>query len=264
MKQLPNPLDGDKIDIKLKPKNILSNIIRVPKFISDRFVDGTPESKATLPKLANINTVFGNIYKQFKKHLTLIKQNENLINDNKEAIDRNKLEIDKKNNKINFLSFSESFVENPDFANPILKRTILENETGQIEGIIFDEDSGLESSVITEANKNYLKLNIDENLLKSLQFSSTGSVKIAWDETSQTYKIEQADTLIYTSQNPEKEIILDHNLHSRAIDVKVFKILENDVDLKYPIVPGIEYPSDNQIRIYLTEAQRIQVLITRL
>lgn len=155
-------------------------------------------------------------------------------------------------------------MENPDFTNLILKRTILENETGQIEGIIFDEDSGLESSVITEANKNYLKLNIDENLLKSLQFSSTGSVKIAWDETSQTYKIEQADTLIYTSQNPEKEIILDHNLNSRAIDVKVFKILENDVDLKYPIVPGIEYPSDNQIRIYLTEAQRIQVLITRL
>lgn len=264
MKQLPNPLNGDKVDLKIESKSILSNTIKVPKFISDRFVSGTVESKASLPKLANLNTVFGNIYKQFKNQLNLIIQNQNLINDNAEAIDRNKLEIEKKNNIINFLSFSDTFTENANHTNPILKKTILENPDDQITGIIIDEDSGLESSIITEADKSYIKLNIDENLLKSLVFTSTGSVKVSWDETSKSYKIEQADTLIYTSQNPEKEIILDHNLNSRAIDVKAFKLLDNDVDLKYPIVPGIEYPSDNQVRIYLTEAQRIQVLITRL
>ena len=264
MKQLPNPLNGDKVDIKLKPKGTLGNTVWIPKFISDRFINGTPESKASLPKLSNINTVFGNIYKQFKYQLSIIIKNENLINDNREAIDRNILEIEKKNNKINFLSFSDTFAQNANYTNPILKQTIIENPDDQIEGIIIDEDSGLESVVITEADKSYIKLNIDENLLKSLVFTSTGSVKISWDETSKSYKIEQSDTLIYTSLNPEKEIILDHNLNSRAIDVKVFKLLDNDVDLKYPIVPGLEYPSDNQVRIYLTEAIKIQVLITRI
>lgn len=259
----PKPIKQNHYDVAKKPKTFLSNIIKVPKFISDRFVEGTEESKINLPKLESLNTVFGHIYLQFQKYKLLISQIQNLIKDNTAAIDRNIKEIEKKNNKIDFMSYSENFVHDSPHTNPILKHTVTD-ASGDVTGVIFDEDSGLESVLIQEGDRNFIKINWDETILEKLKFTSSGSVKISWDAETGSYLIEQNDTLLYTSQAKETEIVLDHNLGTRALDVKTFKLVDNDLDLKTPIHPGIEYPSDNQVRIYLTEAIKIQVLITRI
>lgn len=248
-------------EIKNPSLKVLGNIILIPKIITNLL-----RSKEELDIISeetrnkgfdNLNTTISLIVKKFK----LLK---NSINDNKDAIDRYSIILDKKNDKIIFLSYSENFPESGSI-NEFLNKTI-EVSTGEITGIIADEDSGIEINEIKENDKNFIKINFDDSKLKGLKFitSSNSSVKIGWDEQQQGYLVTQNDILLYQSSEPETEIIIDHNLGTKAIDVKTFKFLANDVDLKYPIVPGIEYPSDNQVRLYLTEPRLVQVLISRL
>jgi hypothetical protein len=84
-------------------------------------------------------------------------------------------------------------------------------------------------------------LYFDLNLLKTINFiaSDNSPIKISWDESIRAYKVEQNDILVYQSSQPETEIIIDHNLGTRGLDVKVFKILDNDLDMKFQFTSDI-------------------------
>ncbi len=255
-----NTTGNDKF-INLKK---LSDRVLVPRFISNLF--RSPEDKATLGEKPNTG------FDSLSTVLALINNKiiimQNIINDNTEAINRNKNKIETKNDKINFLSFSKNYPDNPDYKtnnNIFLKKTLPVN-TDMVSGIIADEDSGIEIVEIKEDGKNLIKFNFDENKIKNIKFisSNNSSVKIVWDEQAGGFRVEQNTILLYESSQAETEIIIDHNLGTKAIDVKVFKILNNDIDLKYPIVPGMEFPSDNQVRVYLTTPLKVHVLISRL
>lgn len=69
--------------------------------------------------------------------------------------------------------------------------------------------------------------------------------------------------MFYESQEEELDIIIDHNFGTRNLNIQVFNIVSNEVDLKYPTYPNIEYPSDNQIKIYLSEPRRVHVVISK-
>ena len=281
---------GDKItpNDKLSRFKKLSDTISVPKLITNLF-----RSEEELEELRNreenlgnplkINNGFDNLTTLFVLFYNKIIKLTNIINDNQESINRNSIKIDKKNDKINFYSASDTFPENPEFtnsSNPLLKKLIKVNsdpqdpETEIIDttGIIVDEDSGLElieiktTNISTGKEEKFVKLNFDLNLLKTINFitSDNSPVKISWDESIKGYKVEQNDILVYESSEPETEIIIDHNLGTRGLDVKVFKILDNDLDMKYQIQTGIEYPSDNQVRIYLCSPLKVHVVISRL
>lgn len=255
-----NTNNNDKF-INLKK---LSDKVLIPRFISNLF--RTDEDKLLLGEKPNKG--FDSLSVVFALLNNKIIKLQNIINDNTDAINRNKIKIDTKNDKINFLSFSKNYPENEEFqtsSNIFLKNTLPVN-TGMVSGIISDEDSGIEIVEIKEAGKNFIKLNFDENKIKDIKFisSNTSSVKIVWDEANGGFRVEQNTILLYESTKKETEIIIDHNLGTKAIDIKTFKILNNDVDLKYPIVPGLEFPSDNQVRIYLTEPLMVHVLISRL
>lgn len=255
-----NTTGNDKF-INLKK---LSDRVLIPRFISNLF--RTSEAKALLGEKPNkgfdsLTTVLALLNNKI-----IIMQN--IINDNTEAINRNKNKIETKNDKINFLSFSKNYPDNIDYKNNqniFLKKTLPIN-TDMVSGIIADEDSGIEIVEVKENGSNFIKFNFDENKIKDIKFISApnSSIKIVWDEQSGGFKVEQNTILLYESSKPETEIIIDHNLGTKAIDIKVFKILNNDIDLKYPIVPGLEFPSDNQVRVYLTTPLKIHVLISRL
>lgn len=255
-----NTTGNDKF-INLKK---LSDRVVIPRFISNLF--RSPDDKTALGDKPNkgfdsLSTVLALLNNK-------IISMQNIINDNTEAINRNKNKIETKNDIINFLSFSKNYPNNLDYpthTNVFVKKTYTTN-TGMISGIIADEDSGIEIVEVKENGKNFIKFNFDENKIKDIKFiaSANSSVKIVWDEQAGGFKVEQNTILLYESSKPETEIIIDHNLGTKAIDVKVFKILNNDIDLKYPIVPGMEFPSDNQVRVYLTTPLKVHVLISRL
>lgn len=235
----------------------LGNSIYIPKIFTNLFRSDEELISSTNKGFDNLNTTFTLIAKKLKIL-------NNSINENKETLDRYGNIIENKNNKIDFYAYSEQFPENGK-SNQFLNKS-LEVSTGNIEGFIADEDSGIEINEIIEDDKNYIKLNFDDSKLKGIKFhsASNSSIRIIWDDNIQGYKVEQNTLIVYESSEPETEIIIDHNLGTKAIDVKTFKILANDVDLRYPIVPGIEFPSDNQVRLYLTEPRIVHVLISRL
>lgn len=72
-----------------------------------------------------------------------------------------------------------------------------------------------------------------------------------------------SDSIFYESQEEELDIIIDHNFGTRNLNIQVFNIVSYEVDLKYPTYPNIEYPSDNQIKIYLSEPRRVHVVISK-
>ena len=98
----------------------------------------------------------------------------------------------------------------------------------------------------------------------NIKFVSDSSVKIVWNPDLKAYEVEQNDIFRYDSEEPEDIITIQHNLATRALDIKVFKFDPSDIDLRYPIVPGMEYPSDNQVKIYLTQKELISVIISRI
>ena len=110
----------------------------------------------------------------------------------------------------------------------------------------------------------FIKINIDDTKIDGIKFITDSSVKINWNEQKKAYEILQNDIFQYDSAEAESEIVINHNLGTRALDIKTFKFDPFDLELKVPIVTGMEYPSDNQVRIYLTSAQFISVLITRI
>lgn len=239
----------------------LGNSIYIPKIISNLLRDESELANIPLNErnkgFDNLNIIISLINKK------IININ-NSINENKSTLDRYGNIIDKKNNKITFLAYSDQYPENSS-SNQFLKKS-LNISTGHIEGIIADEDSGIEINEIIENDKNFIKFNFDDSKLKGLKFhsASNSSIRIIWSDEVNGYVVEQNTLLVYESSEAETEIIIDHNLGTKAIDIKTFKLLRNDVDLKYPIEPGIEFPSDNQIRLYLTEPLFVHVLISRL
>lgn len=240
----------------------LSNNIYIPKILTNRFrTESEIVDRNTLPsQFDNINTLFEII----KNRLNDFK---NILSANEEAIDRNRLNIEElessKNNKIRFSAYSEIFSnpENPE--NPILQKSI-EVNTAQVEGIIADEDSGIVFTEHLSDGKSSIKIALEDSKINGIKFVSDSSVKINWNNHIKAYEILQNDIFQYNSEQQETEITITHNLGTRALDIKVFKFDPQDIELRYPIMVGMEYPSDNQVKIFLTSPQFISVLITRI
>lgn len=241
----------------------LSSNIKIPRYLTDKFRN-TEETSLRALSPAKFDSLNDFMYLLKARFIDI----KNSLSDINAAIDRNNLRIDeldkKKNNKINFLAYSKNF-SNPDteVKNPVLKNSI-DVSQNEVVGVISDEDSGIEFTEHQELDKTFIKINIDDSKIDGIKFVTSSSVKINWNAQIGAYEILQNDIFRYDSEVPESEIIINHNLGTRALDVKVFKFLPHDTDLKYPIVPGMEYPSDNQIRIYLTNKQLISVLISRI
>lgn len=262
MSSINNGLPTGTKDIHKKAGNWLSNKIHIPKFIVNRF---RTEEEATARNLQpsqfdNLDTLFSIL----KNRLTDIK---NILSANQDAIDRNSIKIveldSKKNNKISFLAYSDLYTNPDEISNPVLKKTLGVN-TQHVGGIIADEDSGIEFTEHIENDVSFIKVNLEDSKINGIKFISDSSVKINWNEQLKAYEVLQNDIFQYDSPSPEKEITINHNLGTRALDIKTFKFDPQDIELKTPIVTGMEYPSDNQVKIYLTSAQYISVLITRI
>lgn len=242
-------------------KNISTNIF-IPRFLTDQFrtSDEVLIRSQSSKRFDNLDTFFTILKSRFidiKNSLLAIES----------KLDRNNLKIEEleknKNDKLNFLAYSENFTSLVNYQNPILTKS-LDVSTGMISGIIADEDSGIEFTEHKDNDKHYIKINVDKSKLDGIKFISSSSVKIVWNKQANAYELLQNDIFQYNSSKKEKEITIDHNLSTRALDVKVFKYDPLDIELKYPIVVGMEYPSDNQVKIYLTEEQFISVLISRI
>ena len=244
------------------PKIVSRNVF-IPRIIVDLL--RTEQEVINRKNDENLSKNFDNIETIFPIIRDRIQEIKNIISDMEMEIDRNSNKIeeldDAKNNKILFSAYSENYtIEN--VSDELLKHTL--NISNHVEGLIADEDSGVQFNNYTIGDKSYIKVNIDDSKLDGITFVSDSSVKIVWNETLKAYEIEQNDIFRYDSSEPEDTIIINHNLSTRALDIKIFKLDPTDIDLKYPIVPGIEYPSDNQIKIYLTSKQLISVLIARI
>ena len=244
------------------PKIVSRNVF-IPRIIVDLL--RTEQEVIDRKNNENLSKNFDNIETIFPIIRDRIQEIKNIISDMEMEIDRNSNKIeeleDTKNNKIIFSAYSENYtMENT--SDELLKHTL--NISNHVERLIADEDSGVQFNNYTIGDKSYIKVNIDDSKLDGITFVSDSSVKIVWNETLKAYEIEQNDIFRYDSSEPEDTITINHNLSTRALDIKIFKLDPTDIDLKYPIVPGIEYPSDNQIKIYLTSKQLISVLIARI
>ena len=236
--------------------------IKIPKIISDKFRNEEEIISRNLnsQKFDSLDDLFIIIKARFED----IKNSLLAIN---KAIDRNNLRIEeldkKKNNKINFLAYSKNY-SNPDpISNQVLKKTVKVNNN-EVTGIVADEDSGIDFTEHVENGSSFIKINIDDSKIDGINFITNSSVKIQWNAQFGAYEILQNDSFVYHSEKPEKEITINHNLGTVALDVKVFKLDPKDLDLRYPIMTNIEYPSNNQLKVYLTSEQLISVLITRI
>lgn len=264
--QIPQPpknRDYGKYSRITKQLNNLSSNVKIPKIVLDIFRT-TDERNARLTNASKFDTL-DEFFTILQSRFIDIK---NSLSDINKAIDRNNLRIEeldiKKNNKINFLAYSKNYT-NPDqnIKNPVLKKS-LDVSTNEVVGVVADEDSGIEFTEHQEADKTFIKMNVDGSKIDGIKFITSSSVKINWNEQAGAYEVLQNDILRYDSATPEDTITINHNLNTRALDVKVFKLIPTDIDLKYIIAPGIEYPSDNQIKIYLTNKQLISVIISRI
>lgn len=254
--------------------NILRKIKRVPTVISKNiliprvFLDPLRTPLEIISR--KDNTTLSKNFDSLETLLTILQARfseiKNIISDIEIEIDRNSINIEElketKNNKIMFSAYSDNYTSTKTYENPILKKTL--DISGHVEGVIADEDSGVQFEEHIENGKSYIKVNIDDSKLNGITFVSDSSVKINWNPLLKAYEIEQNDIFRYDSAQPEDTITIQHNLSTRALDIKIFKLDPHDIELRYPIVPGIEYSSDNQIKIHLTSKQLISVLIARI
>ena len=258
---------NNKIDKNYLTKisKYISKNISIPTFLVNKFrtLEEIEFRKNSISKFDSLDTFI----EILKLRLSEIK---NIVSAIQVGMDRNSNKIEEleitKNNKIIFYEYSENFnsSDNPGgLSNHILSHS-LSASSGQVEGIIADMDSGLEFTEQIIDNKSFIKINIEDSKLDGINFVSHSSVKMAWNPQLKAYEIFQNDIFQYDSETPESTIIIDHNLGTRALDIKTFKLLPNDLDLRYPIMPGIEYPSDNRVIIYLTNQQLVSVLISRI
>ena len=251
---------NEKFSNHFKFINQLSINIKIPKLITDLFrseaeYNNRLSNSAKLDTLDDFITILKTRFTEIQKSLFDINN----------AIDRNNLKIDElekaKNNKISFLSYSENFTSLEQTDNNVLKHSIPVTKESGVDGLIADEDSGIEFSEVIDNNKKYIKINVNGSKQHDISFISSGSVNIEYNETLKAYEVTQSNILQYTSIQPESEILVTHNLGTYGIDIKVFRIDENNSELKYPIMTGIEYLNEDQFKIYLTSPQLIAILI---
>ena len=144
----------------------------------------------------------------------------------------------------------------------------LKEDQQQVQNVTFDEDVGLITSIINSPNNSYgktLYLTLDKQKVFPFRIEKNSPIKITFDPTKNDgeFVIGMSDSIFYESQEEELDIIIDHNFGTRNLNIQVFNIVSNEVDLKYPTYPNIEYPSDNQIKIYLSEPRRVHVVISK-
>lgn len=255
------PKNG-KFSKYFKHINQLSINVKIPKIITDLFRTEL-EYQARLNNVSKLDTL-DDFIDILKLRFIDIQNSLSAIN---KAIDRNNLKIEElektKNNKINFFAYSKDYTNTNPVQNQILKNS-LDVNSNEVIGIIADEDAGIEFTEHLENGKSFIKIDIDDSKIDGLKFVTDSSVKINWNSKLNAYEVLQNDLFQYISENPESTITINHNLGTRALDIKVFKHDPKDLDMRYPIMTGIEYPSDNQVIIYLTNKQLISVLISRI
>ena len=144
----------------------------------------------------------------------------------------------------------------------------LKEDQQQVQNVTFNEDVGLITSIINSPNNSYgktLYLTLDKQKVFPFRIEKNSPIKITFDPTKNDgeFVIGMSDSMFYESQEEELDIIIDHNFGTRNLNIQVFNIVSNEVDLKYPTYPNIEYPSDNQIKIYLSEPRRVHVVISK-
>ena len=144
----------------------------------------------------------------------------------------------------------------------------LKEDQQQVQNVIFNEDVGLITSIINSPNNSYgktLYLTLDKQKVFPFRIEKNSPIKITFDPTKNDgeFVIGMSDSIFYESQEEELDIVIDHNFGTRNLNIQVFNIVSNEVDLKYPTYPNIEYPSDNQIKIYLSEPRRVHVVISK-
>lgn len=144
----------------------------------------------------------------------------------------------------------------------------LKEDQQQVQNVTFNEDVGLITSIINSPNNSYgktLYLTLDKQKVFPFRIEKNSPIKITFDPTKNDgeFVIGMSDSIFYESQEEELDIIIDHNFGTRNLNIQVFNIVSNEVDLKYPTYPNIEYPSDNQIKIYLSEPRRVHVVISK-
>ena len=144
----------------------------------------------------------------------------------------------------------------------------LKEDQQQVQNVTFNEDVGLITSIINSPNNSYgktLYLTLDKQKVFPFRIEKNSPIKITFDPTKNDgeFVIGMSDSIFYESQEEELDIVIDHNFGTRNLNIQVFNIVSNEVDLKYPTYPNIEYPSDNQIKIYLSEPRRVHVVISK-
>ena len=154
--------------------------------------------------------------------------------------------------------------------NPQVGALIVKND--QIVGIgthLFAGGSHAEIFALQQAGElargATLYLTLDKQKVFPFRIEKNSPIKITFDPTKNDgeFVIGMSDSMFYESQEEELDIIIDHNFGTRNLNIQVFNIVSNEVDLKYPTYPNIEYPSDNQIKIYLSEPRRVHVVISK-
>ena len=144
----------------------------------------------------------------------------------------------------------------------------LKEDQQQVQNVTFNEDVGLITSIINSPNNAHgktLYITLDKQKVFPFRIEKNSPIKITFDPTKNDgeFVIGMSDSIFYESQEEELDIVIDHNFGTRNLNIQVFNIVSNEVDLKYPTYPNIEYPSDNQIKIYLSEPRRVHVVISK-
>ena len=132
----------------------------------------------------------------------------------------------------------------------------LKEDQQQVQNVTFNEDVGLITSIINSPNNSYgktLYLTLDKQKVFPFRIEKNSPIKITFDPTKNDgeFVIGMSDSLFYESQEEETDIVIDHNFGTRNLNIQVFNIVGGEVDLKYPTYPNMEFPSDNQIKLFL-------------
>lgn len=184
-----------------------------------------------------------------------------------------------KNKILGFFSYSKNNINSniqldtpltPDEIDTLRKSKALnlKNDQQQIQNIIFNEEVGLITSIINSPNENFgktLYLTLDKQKVFPFRIEKNSPIKITYDplKNGGEFVIGMSDSLFYESQEEETDIVIDHNFGTRNLNIQVFNIVGGEVDLKYPTYPNMEFPSDNQIKLFLSEPRRVHVVVSK-
>lgn len=253
---------------------ILSKYIPVPRVFAKRLM------KTHGIKLEDVLIKSTDMFVSLDTIFLILEKN---ISEQQLKVDKTNDILKTKNTRIDFRNYTPSTSKTLGYDNNYLQRSTKLNSNNKnydVKGIVVNSDVGFsvqniisewspvdwDESIPKEVHE-FLYLTLDREKAFPIVNNPNTSSTLTWNNTTNQFEIKRAKPLEYEFNTEDdinqrsKVIIINHNLASRGIRVDLFSIDKSATDYKTPIEALIEYPSDNQCRIYLSWEQPIHVLI---